>query len=176
VIFPLELSRAVELLEASALEVAGHLAPGVLLLGGESQALRSFVEALPGVTARYLGVKLPIHSSHFRSVGEAFRAALRGAPLRVPRLAYLPNASGEVLDAPSPEQMIDLLARQVYQPMLWRESLDAALRRRPGATLVEVGPGRTLGKLLAASASWHPEVSVLNADELLWPKAPAARQ
>lgn len=166
VLFPIKLSQVQELLKDSSVEVSGHLAPGVVLVGGASVDLRPFVESLTGVKSRYLGVKLPIHSSHFQSVAEAFRQILKDASFQTPRLPYLPNALGRLILEASPEQLLDLLARQVCEPMWWRESVDRALEAKPGSTLVEVGPGRTLGKLFEASPSWHPEVTVFNAEVL----------
>jgi [acyl-carrier-protein] S-malonyltransferase len=174
VLFPLKLSQAQALLQESSLEVSGHLAPGVILVGGESQALHAFVESLSGVTARFLGVKLPIHSSHFREVGEAFRKELQSAGLVTSKLPYLPNALGRPLPEATPEQMVDLLARQVSEPMWWRESLDEALKAQPGAVLVEAGPGRTLAKLLQASPQWHPDVEVRSAEAMAQAEAQGA--
>jgi [acyl-carrier-protein] S-malonyltransferase len=190
VLFPLKLSQAQALLKESSLEVSGHLAPGVILVGGESQALHAFVESLsgspgdprrsdqaervPAVTARFLGVKLPIHSSHFREVGERFRKDLESAGLVSSRRPYLPNALGRLLPEATPEQLVDLLARQVSEPMWWRESLDEALKAQPGAILVEAGPGRTLAKLLQASPQWHPEIEVRSAEAMAQAEAEEA--
>lgn len=166
VLYPLQLSRAQSMLQGTSLEVAGHLAPGVVLVGGDRESLRAFVNARPELTSRFLGVKLPIHSSHFRSVGESLRPALKEAGLGKPGRPYLPNATGRLLLNPAPEEIEELLARQVWQPMWWRESLDEALQSQPGATLVEVGPGRTLAKLLQAAPTWHPGLQVLSAEDL----------
>lgn len=166
VLFPMGLSQARSLLEGTSVEISGHLAPGVVLVGGDSEPLRAFVGSLQGVTSRYLGVRLPIHSSHFHSVSVAFREVLRHVPFSTPTRPYLPNATGRLLSSASVEEIKELLARQVSEPMWWRECVDEAIKARPGAIVLEVGPGRTLSKLFEASPAWHPGLEVQSAEAL----------
>lgn len=132
-------------------EIVGFNAPTQQILGGEEAAvaaaarwLEDELYAHPVLVER----ALPMHSSLFRPVAERFTAALEAAPLRAPRLEYLPNRTGTPIAAPTREELVRLLADHVCAPVRWRESVEHVHARRPRATYIEVGDGAILGNLL----------------------------
>ena len=171
VLFPISLKKAESLLEGSNLEIAGNLSPQAVLVGGDLSEVQDLSERLkqthPKLFVRELGVKLPIHSSHFRCVGDAFRKVLDRTSFREPHLPYLPNATAQWMPTPKEIEIRDVLTRQVYQPLLWSESVDVALAHHPEAALVEVGPSNSLLKLFALSPDWHTEVRKVHAEGLV---------
>jgi [acyl-carrier-protein] S-malonyltransferase len=86
-------------------------------------------------------------------VGRAFRATLEELPFARPRLPYLPNRLGRVLDDPTPADFVELLATHVHSPVLWRQSIDHVVQRWPDAAFLEVGPLSVLHNLL--DRKWH---------------------
>ena len=92
--------------------------------------------------------QVPMHSTKFEPVGATFRESLEAAAFMPPRKPYVPNRLGETLKDPSREQFVNLLAEHIYQPVLWRKSIDHVLERDPDAVFVEVGPRSVLHNLL----------------------------
>jgi [acyl-carrier-protein] S-malonyltransferase len=91
---------------------------------------------------------IPMHCSRFAAVAEAFRPALQAVPWRRPTMGYLANVAGQFVEAPQPRVIADLLCRHVCSPVLWRQSLEAAAARIPGAVFVETGPRSVLFNLM----------------------------
>ena len=70
-----------------------------------------------------------------------------------PSRPYLPNVTAELLESPSPPDIIGTLERHVYSPVRWRESIDLLAQLHPDAVFVEVGPRAVLFNLL--QKRWH---------------------
>jgi [acyl-carrier-protein] S-malonyltransferase len=133
------------------LEVVNLNSPQQHVVAGERAAVEAAVEhaedefyAQPQIIER----NVPMHSSLFRVVGERFREHLELLEFTAPRLPYLPNRLGELLDNPSRAQLIDLLSTHVHEPVLWRRSLDHIVAKHPDAVFVEVGPMSVLHNLM----------------------------
>ncbi|KIG15417.1 Malonyl CoA-acyl carrier protein transacylase [Enhygromyxa salina] len=133
------------------LEVVNLNSPQQHVVAGERAAVEAAVEhaedefyAQPQIIER----NVPMHSSLFRVVGERFREHLEQLEFAAPRLPYLPNRLGELLDNPSRAQLIDLLSTHVHEPVLWRRSLDHIVAQHPDAVFVEVGPMSVLHNLM----------------------------
>ena len=159
-IFPIELEELEAVAERArdkgVLEVVNFNSPGQHVLSGETAALEKALGILEeefycqGVIIER---QVPMHSSIFRPVGEAFRKVLQAASFSAPALPYFPNRLGRPIDAPSREQFVDLLSEHVYSPVLWRRSIDYIVERSPDAVFVEVGPLSRLSNLL--DRKWH---------------------
>jgi len=88
----------------------------------------------------YLDERLALHSPLMADAANRYRQVLDRATWGTPRLPYLPNTLARLMPQPSREEFADLLARQLHEPVLWRESLDLAASAVPEPVLVEVGP------------------------------------
>ena len=145
-------------------EIVGEFTPNIFLLGGEANAVVRTVEWLeeqcPGLQSRSLEFDLPIHCSLFRAVGERHRRLLETVAFSPPRLPYCPGVLGTPLPAPSREEFVDLLARHSSEPVLWRQSVDAAVEGHDEVACLEVGPGALLCKQFQIDRAWHPKVRV----------------
>ena len=138
------------------LEVTNLNSPRQQVLSGETEALEAALQILEDdyyVQATIIERQVPMHCSIFSPVGEAFRQHLETVTFNEPKLPYIPNALGRLLDHPTQEDFVELLSTHVHRPVLWRKSIDLVLERWPDATFVEVGPLSVLFNLL--NNKWH---------------------
>jgi [acyl-carrier-protein] S-malonyltransferase len=153
-VFPLPLEELREVVaRASAqgpLEIANLNSPTQNVISGSRAAVDAAAAILDeeGVECRLIEPRVPMHASMFAPAAAAFRPALQRAPFRTPRLPYLPNVLGRFEEVPTPDRIVDLLARHVAQPVLFRASIDLLVERHPDAAFVEVGPRGVLYNLL----------------------------
>jgi [acyl-carrier-protein] S-malonyltransferase len=131
--------------------VALHCSPREQAISGGREAVEAVLEALGSnhVQHCYIDERLPAHSPIMGDAAARFRLALERATWGMPRLPYVPNAVARLLQQPSREEFIDALARQLHQPVLWRESLDLVAEAAAEPFLVEVGPKSFLHGLAA---------------------------
>ncbi len=130
------------------LVVANVLAPGQVAIAGTHDALDRAAGILKEHKIRK-GVKLPVagafHSPCMESAGAALAEALESTPFKQPRVPVVMNVTGTATR--DPEQMRDLLRRQMTSPVLWRDSMDALFGR--GVTqFFEPAPGKQLTNML----------------------------
>lgn len=141
------------------LELAAQNAPGLFVLSGPLEALRSLSARAP---LTLLPVAGPWHSRAMASAALAWRPHLERATWRPATARVVVNATGEFLtDRDDPA---DLLLRQLTAPVRWAttmRTLEAA-----GVTRYELfGPGATLRGLCRANLAGEFEL-VLHEDEL----------
>jgi [acyl-carrier-protein] S-malonyltransferase len=131
---------------------------GAVVLGGSGEALAALAtEARDAGAERVtrIGVAVASHTPRLASAVAPFRAALDRVAMR-PRLPpgvrlFAGVDAAPVLDL---DRGRDALARQVASPILWAETLAAAVEA--GATAwLELGPGRALA---AMAESAHPGI------------------
>lgn len=139
-----------------AVSIANYNSPSQQVVAGEKAAVLAVMAlceeelfAQPVVIEQ----RIPMHTSLFRPVADALRPHLTQAPWRRPSRPYTPNATASPLEAARPDDMVELLARHVYSPVLWRESIDRLVQRDPDSVFIEVGPGGVLCGLL--QKRWH---------------------
>lgn len=136
------------------IEIANINSPTQNVIAGARPALDAAVAELEeqGCECVLIEPKIPMHAPMFKPVADGLRAALEGAHWRRPTLPYLPNVLGAVEPEATPARIAELLGRHVWQPVLWRKSIDG-LAADPSAVFVEVGPRAVLYNLFARS--WH---------------------
>lgn len=154
-VFPLPLFELAPLVErartAGPLEIAVYVSPTQHVVAGARAAIDELVEVIETehvVAARVIEPRIPMHCSVFSPAAGALRTVLERTPWRAPQHAYLPNVIGIPLDAPSADDLVEMLTRHVHEPVLFRTSIEGVLERIPDALLIEVGPGRVLTNLL----------------------------
>lgn len=159
-IFPVEQTELEELVSRAKLEgtieIANYNSPSQFVVAGEKPAVEALMRSAEdelAVEPAVIEKNIPMHSSVFEPVAEVLRSHLRVAPWQSPVRPYLSNVVGDFVADATPSQVVELLARHVYSPVLWRQSVDAVVARAPDAVFVEVGPRGVLYNLL--QKRWH---------------------
>lgn len=130
------------------LQVANLLTPGNIAVSGTKSACERVAEmAQPAGAMRAipLAVAGAFHTSIMQSAVERLKAALAGANLAKPRIPVFSNVDAKAHE--DPDEIRDLLVRQVVSPVLW-EASQRALLAFGCDEFYEVGPGRVLRGLL----------------------------
>ena len=134
------------------LAIAAVNTPTLSVVSGPEEAIVELSRRLAerGVENRRLHTSHAFHSTSMDPVVERFRAEVARLRPRAPEVPILSNRTGTWL---TPEEATDPLywAEHLRNPVLFSAGL-AELFARPGLTLLEVGPGRTL----TALARRHP--------------------
>lgn len=113
-----------DLVSEGPLELANHNSPSQIVVSGEKTLVIRLVERINKEKlgkAILLEVSGAFHSRLMLPAAEEFRKDLdniKFAPLSVPLIA---NVSAKEVN--SPDELPDLLERQIYSPVLWEESL-----------------------------------------------------
>jgi [acyl-carrier-protein] S-malonyltransferase len=129
------------------LQVANFLCPGNIAVSGQNAACERVADLADkaGAKAVPLAVAGAFHTSIMRPADERLAAALRNVPLKKPRIQVLSNVDARPHD--DPEQIRDLLVKQVLQPVRWEDTIRNLLDQGFDQ-FYEVGPGRVLRGLL----------------------------
>jgi len=128
-------------------QVANYLCPGNLAVSGGKAALETLerlVSEAGGKTVR-LAVAGAFHTDLMKPADQALAQALSGVTLRPPRVPVWSNVDAQ--PHTDPEEIRELLVRQVLQPVRWEPSMRGLLASGV-ERFYEVGPGRVLAGLL----------------------------
>jgi [acyl-carrier-protein] S-malonyltransferase len=130
------------------LQIANYLCPGNIVVSGHKTACERFVplaEKAGAMKTIPLAVAGAFHTPLMQPAVERLKKALSGVTLNKPRIPVISNVDAEPHD--DPEQIRELLVRQVVAPVRWEDSLRKMLSHGH-APFWEVGPGRVLRGLL----------------------------
>lgn len=136
--------------EASAVgqvSIANFLCPGNLVISGEKPAVAKAVElaeAAGGKTIT-LAVAGAFHTSIMEPADQKLAEALASVRIQKPRIPVVSNVDASVHW--EPEEIRQLLVRQVVNPVLWEDSIRWLLAQGV-AEFTEIGPGKVLAGLL----------------------------
>lgn len=139
--------------------VANDNCPGQVVITGEAGAVRAASERLREAGAKRcipLRVSGPFHSPLLAGAGKKLAADLESVKVSRPKIPYVCNVEADYVREAAPVK--ELLARQVWSEVRWRESMERMLRDGVD-TFVEIGPGRTLAGFLKKMTC---EVKVVN--------------
>jgi [acyl-carrier-protein] S-malonyltransferase len=129
------------------MQVANLLCPGNVAVSGESKAcevVERLVQEKGGRTIR-LAVAGAFHTELMKPADQALAAVLAEIPIRSPRVPVWSNVDAQ--PHRDPEEIRNLLVRQVLQPVLWEQTMRNLLEQGV-VHFVEIGPGRVLAGLL----------------------------
>jgi len=159
-LFPIEEDEIEDIVKRAStsgcVQVANYNTPSQFVVAGENEAVQSamrLAEEEFAIDPVVIERQIPMHTLVFKPVAEALLPHLRAANFRKPTRPYVSNVLGRVVDSAAPEQIVELLARHVYSPVLWRQSIDAIVALQPDAVFVEVGPRGVLYNML--QKRWH---------------------
>ncbi|MFG1860838.1 type I polyketide synthase [Microbispora bryophytorum] len=173
-------SRGEDLVRESGLrlDLAADNGPGSCTVAGTAENVAAFQEWLGDrVFSRRLRTSRAFHSALVEPAVPRLSAHLAGTVLRPPAVALAANATGRVIPAGEPIAP-DLLVDQARRTVRFAAAMEALAERVPGATAVEVGPGRVLSALaeqaglsavpLSPARATHAVEEVLTALGTLW--------
>lgn len=130
------------------LEVANLLCPGNIVISGTIGACEraaEIAESFGAMKAVPLAVAGAFHTSIMKPADQRLAEALAGVELHKPRIPVVSNVDAQPHD--DPEEIRELLIRQVLHPVLWEDSVRYLLREGFDS-FYEVGPGRVLRGLM----------------------------
>jgi [acyl-carrier-protein] S-malonyltransferase len=130
------------------LKIANFLCPGNIVVSGSLTACERAAEmAQPqgAMKAMPLAVAGAFHTEIMRPADQRCAEALADVPMRKPRIPVISNV--DALPHGDPEEIRQILVRQVLQPVRWEESIRYLLQQGFDQ-FYEVGPGRVLRGLL----------------------------
>jgi [acyl-carrier-protein] S-malonyltransferase len=155
-VFPLPLDELSDIVKraskAGVLDISSLNSPSQNVISGDRAALQEAIKIIDAETyARVvmLDEKIPVHSTLFRPVAEAFLSSLQQAPWHPTKYPYLPNVSAQLIESPSPQALMKALTEHIFRPVLWQRSIELLLSQMPSANFIEVGPGEVLCGLLS---------------------------
>ncbi|MBL6720174.1 MAG: ACP S-malonyltransferase [Planctomycetes bacterium] len=129
-------------------QVANLNSPSQIIVSGELAALDA-VEAAAKDHGIRRAVRLSVagafHSEVMRPAAERLAQALASVEVRTPSVPVLSNVTAAPVGGP--DEIRDLLARQLTAPVLWERSMRAA-GERGIKTFLEPGPGKVLAGLM----------------------------
>jgi [acyl-carrier-protein] S-malonyltransferase len=130
------------------LKIANLLCPANIVISGSQSACERAAEmAQPfgAMKAVPLAVAGGFHTELMRPADQRCAEALVEVPMRKPRIPVISNV--DALPHDDPEEIRQILVRQILQPVLWEDSMRYLLQRGFDQ-FYEVGPGRVLRGLL----------------------------
>jgi [acyl-carrier-protein] S-malonyltransferase len=137
-------------MEASAagkLWIANYLCPGNTVLSGEKPSCEAAVTAIEAAGGKPipLAVAGAFHTPLMDSACAKLEAALKDVAMQPPRIPVVSNVDAQPHS--DPDEIRQLLVRQVVQPVRWEDSMRYLIAE--GVTAFsEVGPGKVLKGLL----------------------------
>ncbi len=138
-----------ELSEKGVVEPAGYNSPGQLVIAGEAgmvdEAMR-LIKERGAKLVKKLEVSAPFHSSLLRPAGEKLAKELDAAVIEDPWIPYIDNYEASVVTVFG--NIKDRLVKQVYNPVLWQQSVEVMKREFHLKRIIEVGPGKVLSGLV----------------------------
>ena len=147
-------------------EPANWNSPLQTVIAGEAAAVKRACEVARERGAKKavpLAVSAPFHCSLMRPAAEKLAAELAGVRFAAPRVPVVTNV--EAAPNADPARIPDLLRRQVTAPVRFTESV-RAMAALGVSKVLEVGPGRVLGGLVARIERGLERASLSRAAEL----------
>ncbi len=136
-----------EAAQGEVLEAVNFNSPGQVVIAGNKAAVErgmALAKEKGAKRALPLPVSVPSHCALMQPAAEKLRVALAQITVRAPTIPVLHNA--DVAAHSDPDAIRDALARQLYSPVRWVESM-LALRGQGMELLAECGPGKVLAGL-----------------------------
>lgn len=130
------------------LEIANLLCPANVVISGSNDACERAAEMAPAMGAMKavpLAVAGAFHTRIMHPADDRLAEALAGVPMSKPKIPVVSNVDARPHD--DPEEIRQLLIRQVVHPVLWEDSMRYLLQQGFDQ-FYEVGPGRVLRGLL----------------------------
>ena len=155
-----------EAAQGEVLEAVNFNSPGQVVIAGNKAAVERGMALAKDKGAKRalpLPVSVPSHCALMKPAAEKLRAALDAIEVRVPSVPVLHNA--DVAAHVTADAIRDALARQLYSPVRWVESM-YALRDQGVQLIAECGPGKVLAGLNKRTLEGVPTLALADAAAL----------
>ncbi len=142
--------------------IANYNCPGQIVITGEADAVKRAGDVLKEKGAKRvipLNVSGPFHSQMLIGAGERLKKDLEKVQMNEFSVPYVANLTADYVT--SPENVRELLEKQISSPVKWQQSVEKMLAEGVD-TFVEIGPGKTLSSFVKKI---NKEVLVLNIDK-----------
>ncbi|WP_310833059.1 ACP S-malonyltransferase [Paenibacillus pedocola] len=142
-----ELCRSISA-EGSTVELANVNCPGQIVVSGSQAGVDGVVQRVKeagGKRAIPLEVSGPFHSSMMKEAAERLAAELKSITFNAPSVPVIVNVTASPVT--DPEEIRELLVRQVFSPVLWQDSVEWLIAAGVD-TFVEIGSGSVLAGLI----------------------------
>lgn len=139
------------------LQVANLLCPGNIVLSGNIDACERVAELATAAGAMKvlpLAVAGAFHTPMMKPAEQRLYDALHDVEMKPPRIPVVSNVDARPHD--DPDEIRELLIRQVCSPVLWEDSIRYLLEDLKTEAFYELGPGRVLCGLLKRIARKVP--------------------
>ncbi|MAG94098.1 MAG: [acyl-carrier-protein] S-malonyltransferase [Planctomycetaceae bacterium] len=145
--------------EAGKIWLANYLCPGNIVLSGENEACERAAELAgqAGGRAVPLAVAGAFHTDIMRPADLRLSEALAGASVNSPEIPVVSNVDAAMHE--SPDEIRELLVRQVVSPVLWEDSVRTMLAAGVDE-FYEIGPGKVLRGLMKRISRKIPVTTV----------------
>ena len=137
-----------EVAQGQVVAPANYNAPGQLVIAGDTAAVDRALARLAELGVKKavkLAVSVPSHCALMRGAADRLADRFNTIAWRVPQIRIVQNAEAKSYD--SVDAIRGALARQLYQPVRWTESMHA-LAASGVKRVAECGPGKVLTGLL----------------------------
>ncbi len=126
--------------------IANRMFPRGFVVSGGYEGIKRVEEwaVTEGGVTKHVPVSGAFHSTFMNSAVPKLKRLLQTLDISMPRFSVISNVTARPYS--SVEEIRQLLAEQVIQPVLWEESMRRMLEQ--SLTFVEVGPGRQLKTML----------------------------
>ena len=155
-----------EAAQGEVLEAVNFNSPGQVVIAGNKAAVErgcALAKEKGAKRALPLPVSVPSHCALMQPAAEKLRVALSAIEVKTPTVAVLHNA--DVASHAEPDAIRDALARQLYSPVRWVETVQAMSAQ--GIQLVaECGPGKVLAGLNKRIVDGLPGIALADAAAL----------
>ena len=145
--------------------IANDNSIGQIVLSGMNKDLDALTEDLKKNTIKNirLAVSAPFHSKLMSSATEIMKQEINQSNFIHPKNTIISNVTS--LEATEPNQIKELLIKQIENPVRWRESVIYMINK--GVTkFVEIGPGKVLSGLVKRIDRSVTIVSINDLDDL----------
>lgn len=142
---------------------ANYNCPGQIVISGHSQAVDKagcYLKEAGAKRVMPLKVSGPFHTRLMEGAGEALAYDLDGTIFHKPQAQVIYNCLGTVKK--EEDSIADILVQQISSPVYMEDSIKY-MAAQGVDTIVEIGPGKTLGKFVAKTA---PEIRVFSIDKI----------
>lgn len=127
---------------------ANYNSPGQVVVAGHTTAVeRSLIlaKAAGAKLAKILPVSVPSHCILMKSASEKLRDCLKNIPINIPTIPIFSNVDASPYT--HPDAIREGLAKQLFMPVRWVETIQNMFHQYNISDMVECGPGKVLSGL-----------------------------
>jgi [acyl-carrier-protein] S-malonyltransferase len=160
-----DINAALEKVTVGVAEVANDNAPGQIVVAGNAEGIKAFVENLPGAKVIELQVSAPFHCSLMKRAQERLALDIAKLSIKAPAFPIYQNVTAQaVID---PEVIRANLISQVCGQVRWVACMQRAIAETSPALTVEFGAGNVLSGLMKRIAPTITRKTVGSVDEAI---------